>query len=138
MPVSFQDCWLAHRVSYGETDAMGVVYYAEYIHFFERARGELCRACGYPYAEMEKAGYMLPVREAQCRYRSPARYDDLVQIHVMIDEIRKASIVFRYKIYDETRTTLICEGMTHHAFVDRTGRPSAIPASILSHFEKQE
>ncbi|MBP3730541.1 MAG: acyl-CoA thioesterase [Mailhella sp.] len=127
MEGQYPDCWMSHRVSYGETDAMGVVYHAEYIHFFERSRGDLCRACGISYREIENAGFMLPVKEVQCLYRSPARYDDLVQIHVRVDEIRKASVRFRYEIFDESRTRLLCEGMTLHAFVNASGRPSAIP-----------
>ena len=138
MPQSYANCTLAHRVSYGETDAMGVVYYAEYIHYFERARGELCRSRGYPYSRMEEAGYMLPVREAQCRYYSPARYDDLIKIHVQIDEIRKASIVFSYKIYDEADEKLLCTGMTHHAFVNKSGRPVAVPENIREIFSQAE
>ena len=71
------DVWLAHRVSYGETDTMGYLYYAEYLHLFERSRSEYIREMGMSYAEVERLGIMLPVREAQCRYRRPARYDDL-------------------------------------------------------------
>jgi acyl-CoA thioester hydrolase len=126
MEESFAEVWLPHRVSYGETDAMGVVYHAEYIHFFERSRGELCRACGLGYTEVEKAGFMLPVKEVECRYRIPARYDDLLYIHARIVEWRKASMRFAYKIYDESRTKVMCEGMTLHAFVNREGRPVPI------------
>ncbi|MBQ3893248.1 MAG: acyl-CoA thioesterase [Desulfovibrio sp.] len=126
----YPECWLEHRVSYGETDAMGVVYHAEYIHFFERSRGELCRTCGLPYADIEAGGFMLPVKEVHCLYRSPARYDDLICIFVRVSEIRKASVRFEYAIYDASRTRLLCEGMTLHAFVDRSGRPVAIPGWI--------
>ena len=134
MKNEYTDCWLPHRVSYGETDAMGVVYHAEYIHFFERSRGELCRQCRIPYAQIESRGFMLPVKEVQCRYRAPARYDDLIQIHVHISEMRKASVRFAYKIYDEQRTSLLCEGMTLHAFVNRQGRPVAIPDWVIKAF----
>ena len=127
MEAQFAEAWLAHRVSYGETDAMGVVYHSEYIHFFERSRGELSRACGLSYNEIEKSGFMFPVKEVQCRYRIPARYDDLIQVHVRIVEWRKASVRFQYEIYDESRTKLLCEGMTLHACVNREGRPVAIP-----------
>ncbi len=127
MEKQYPECWLQHRVSYGETDAMGVVYHAEYIHFFERSRGELCRACGLSYAMIESRGYMLPVKEVHCLYRAPARYDDLIHIFVTISEMRKASVRFLYKIYDDSKTKILCEGMTLHAFVDRTGRPVAIP-----------
>ena len=76
--------WFTHRISYGETDTMGVLYYAEYLHIFERARSEFIRACGMSYRDVEEKDIILPVREAQCRYRSPARYDDLVQVHTAI------------------------------------------------------
>ncbi len=130
MEETFAEIWLPHYVSYGETDAMGVVYYAEYIHFFERARGAMCRACGLGYGKIEEAGFMLPVREAECRYRSPARYDDNVQIHARIVEWRRASVRFRYEIWNEDRTKLLCEGMTLHAVVNREGRPVAVPEWI--------
>ena len=122
------EVWLAHRVSYGETDAMGVVYHAEYIHFFERSRGELCRVNGLGYNDVEAAGFMLPVKEVECRYRIPARYDDLLWIHARISEWRRASMRFEYQIFDESRTKVMCEGMTLHACVNREGRPVAIPA----------
>jgi len=127
MEENFTETWLAHRVSYGETDAMGIVYHSEYIHFFERSRGELSRNRGLSYVEVEKAGFLLPVKEVQCRYRVPARYDDLIWIHPRIVEWRRASVRFQYEIYDESRTTLLCEGMSLHACTDRTGRPVAIP-----------
>ena len=121
------EIWLAHRVSYGETDAMGVVYHAEYIHFFERSRGELCRENGLGYKEVVARGIMLPVKEVECRYRIPARYDDLLWIHARITEWRRASMRFEYKIYDESRTKVMCEGSTLHACVNREGRPVPMP-----------
>ena len=130
MEETFAEIWLPHYVSYGETDAMGVVYYAEYILCFDRARGAMCRACGLGYGKIEEAGYMLPVREVECRYRSPAHYDDNVQIRARIVEWRRASVRFRYEIYNEDRTKLLCEGMTLHAVVSREGRPVAVPAWI--------
>lgn len=138
MATEYADVWLPHRVSYGETDAMQVVYHAEYIHFFERSRGELCRVCGLSYAEIEKAGFMLPVKEVQCRYRSPARYDDAIFIHAMISEIRRASIRFEYEIWDEGKKTLLCTGMSLHAFTDRNVRPVAIPGWIKESFLRQK
>lgn len=127
MEFPFPDAWLAHRVSYGETDAMGVLYYAEYIHIFERARGEFSRARGMGYNSIEQRGILLPVREVSCRYRSPARYDDLLQVRVAISEWGRASVRFVYALYDEERTRLLAEGMTQHAVVNREGRPVAVP-----------
>lgn len=119
--------WLAHRVSYGETDAMGVMYYAEYLHLFERGRSEWIRACGHSYAAIEAQGIYLPVREAQCRYRAPARYDELIWLETWLDAQGRASLTFAYRLMDETKTRLLAQGSTQHAVVDSRGKPVAIP-----------
>lgn len=119
--------WMQHRVSYGETDTMGVLYYAEYLHIFERSRNSLIRAYGFSYTEVEKRGLFLPVREASCRYRSPARYDDLLNLHVTVAQWRRASLLFNYTVYDESREKLLAEGSTWHACVDGDGKPIRVP-----------
>jgi len=73
-----------YRVPYADTDQMGVVYYGNYLTFFERARNELMRACGFTYRECEASGFMLPVIHAEVDYRSPARYDDLLEISAFV------------------------------------------------------
>ena len=122
------ETWYPHRVSYGETDAMSVLYYAEYMHLFERARSAYIRERGISYAEVEKRGLFLPVREAQCRYRHPARYDELLWIRTGISEWGRASMTFIYTLYDEEKTRTLATGMTQHACVDATGRP--VPAPV--------
>lgn len=126
------DVWLAHRVSYGETDTMGVLYYAEYLHLFERARSEYIRAGGMSYVKVEQRGIFLPVREAQCRYRSSARYDDLVWIRTGIVEWRRASLRFVYELWNEDKTRLLATGMTQHAVVNGEGKPVAVPDWLRS------
>lgn len=121
------EVWYQHRVSYGETDTMGVLYYAEYLHIFERGRNAFIRAFGLSYLDVEKRGMYLPVREAQCRYRSPARYDDLLHLRTIITDWRRASLVFRYEMYNEDRSLLLAEGFTQHACVDGTGKPMGVP-----------
>ncbi|MBO4369096.1 MAG: acyl-CoA thioesterase [Desulfovibrio sp.] len=121
------DIWLPHRVSYGETDTMGFLYYAEYLHLFERARSAYIRQCGMSYAAIEEKGILLPVREASVRYRSPAHYDDLVMIRIGISEWGRASVRFVYEIRDELKEKLMAEGMTQHAIINREGRPLAVP-----------
>ena len=119
--------WHSHRVSYGETDTMGVLYYAEYLHIFERARSTYIRESGMSYVEVEKNGLYLPVREASCRYRAPARYDDLLMVHAWISEWRRVSITFSYKIFNEDKKLLLANGMTQHACVNPEGRPVQAP-----------
>lgn len=130
------EAWMQHRVSYGETDTMGVLYYAEYLHIFERARNALIRAYGLSYNDVEKRGLYLPVREASCRYRSPARYDDLLNVHVVVIEWRRASLIFQYEIYDEGRTCLIAGGSTQHACIDGRGKPVKVPGWFRDGFRK--
>lgn len=121
------EVWHPHRVSYGETDMMGVLYYAEYMHIFERARSALIREHGMSYGEVEQRGVYLPVREACCRYRSPARYDDLLLVRTWISEWRKASVTFSYELYREDKTTLLATASTQHACVNPQGKPVAVP-----------
>ena len=121
------DCWLSHRISYGETDSMSVLYYAEYLHLFERSRSEFIRTYGMSYKDVEANGIFLPVREASCRYRSPARYDDLVHIHTGIMKWGRASMNFVYEIWNEDKTRLLAEGMTVHAVVNKEGKPCPVP-----------
>ncbi|MDO5536775.1 MAG: thioesterase family protein [Desulfovibrionaceae bacterium] len=119
--------WIGHRISYGETDAMGIVYYAEYLHIFERARDAYIRASGFSYNEVEARGIYLPVREVQCRYRSPARFDDVVHCRVAIAEWGRASLTFEYEMTSEARDRVLVTGMTQHASADKNGRPVRMP-----------
>jgi acyl-CoA thioester hydrolase len=119
--------WMEHRVSYGETDTMGVLYYAEYLHIFERGRSAFIRSCGISYTDVEKRGLFLPVREAKCRYRAPARYDDLLHLCTILTEWGRASLTFQYLLYDENRSRLLAEGSTRHACADGGGKPVAVP-----------
>jgi len=116
-------------VSYGETDAMGVVYYGNYAHWFERARGQFLRERGLSYAEVERRGVMLPVREMAVRYLAPARYDELVSVRAGISLWGRASVTFAYQVYGPPDCTRpLCLGTTQHACVDASGRPMAVPA----------
>jgi acyl-CoA thioester hydrolase len=116
-----------HRVSYGEADCMGVLYYAEYLHIFERARTAFTHACGLSYRNVEQRGIYLPVREALCRYRNPARYDDLLTVGCRVAKPRRASFTFVYRVVDESRALLLAEGSTEHACTDARGKPVAAP-----------
>jgi len=120
-------CWLSHRVSYGETDAMGVVYYANYLHLFERGRSELIRTLGFSYSVVEERGIFLPVREASCRYLAPARYDDVIHIRTGLAGQSRASLNFAYEITDEKRAHVLTRGTTQHAVVNAQGRPVRVP-----------
>ncbi len=118
------------RVIYGDTDQMGVVYYANYLRFFEAGRNEFIRARGMRYRDFEvDHGLRLPVTEAQVSYRAPARYDDLITVETSLAQVRRASARFGYRILrgDEVLAT----GATVHACVDLEGRVQRMPRALV-------
>ena len=119
------------RVIYGDTDQMGVVYYANYFRYFEFARSEYFRARGGSYTEVEKDGFMLPVIEATCSYRAPARYDDVLVVKVWIEHLKRASLRFQYEVRREGDPAVLVEGHTVHACINREGRPTAMPEALV-------
>lgn len=127
---------LTHRVIYGDTDAGGVVYNANFLRYFEKGRTELMREWVCSYREIEALGLILPVTECFARYKSPAFYDDLLEIETSIAELRKFSCRFHYRITrkDDHRSkpTLIVKGYTIHAAVTREGKLTRLPESIMS------
>jgi len=118
------------RVRYAETDQMGYVYYGNYATYYEVARVETLRNLGFSYKILEEQGVMMPVAENKSKYIRPAKYDDLLTIKVIVDEMPKMRITFKYEVYNEQKK-LINLGETVLAFVDmKNGRPCAAPESI--------
>jgi acyl-CoA thioester hydrolase len=124
------------RVIYGDTDQMGVVYYANYLRFFEAGRNELCRVCDIPYRELEDRGYMLPVTEVAARYRRPARYDDLVIVETTLGRLGRAQLRFEYQVRREADGELLCTGHTVHACLGEGGRPTRLPRDLVERFQQ--
>ncbi len=118
------------RVLYADTDQMGVVNNAVYLRWFEIGRAEWIRARGQSYKEIEKTGFKMPVVEAHLRYREPALYDDLVDIEVETDDLRAASVRFKYAL--KRAGVVLCEGYTMHACLSAGGRVARFPDSILA------
>ena len=115
------------RVIYGDTDQMGVVYYANYLRYFEFARSEFLRAHGRSYREMEAEGFGLPVVEATCRYLAPARYEDLLLVGIEVPAVTRVTLSFRYQVTREGEPGVLCSGSTVHACLGKTGRPARLP-----------
>jgi acyl-CoA thioester hydrolase len=113
------------RIIFGDTDQMGVVYYANYLRFFESARSAYWRALGRSYKDLEAWGIALPVVEAHCAYRRPARYEDLLEVDVEVSELRSASLRFAYSIHRGPE--LLADGWTRHAVIGTDGKPRAMP-----------
>jgi len=126
---------ITYRVIYGDTDQMGVVYYANYLRWFESGRGELLRASGIPYATIEQRGMHFPVAEVSCRYFRPARYDDLIIIETRINSVSRASLTFTYRIMRQAEAGLLASGSTKHACVDDQGRIMRIQKDLMRALE---
>jgi acyl-CoA thioester hydrolase len=119
-------------VRYAETDKMGVVYYANYLVWFEVGRTDLLRHAGWSYRDMEVDGFSLPVIEAHCEYKQPARYDDDLEVRTGGDLISPIRVQFTYEIVRPGDKALLAIGHTVHASLDRTGRPRRLPDRIRS------
>ena len=127
---------MKHQVTviFGDTDQMGVVYYANYLRFFESARAAYWRGLGKSYKDLEEAQIALPVIEAHCAYKKPAHYEDLLEVDVEVGELRAASLRFVYVI--RRGVEVLAEGSTRHAVIGPTGRPRALPDEFRDLLEK--
>lgn len=114
------------RVRYAETDQMGYVYYGNYATYYEVARAESLRSLGLSYKEVEESGVIMPVLRNSSLYIKPARYDDLLDIRVILKSLPQARITFHYEIYNSA--TLIHSGETTLVFVNKeTFKPCKVP-----------
>lgn len=116
------------RVPYADVDRMGVVYYANYLVYFERGRTELLRENKIPYRELEETGIMLPVIESHCVYLKPAKYDDILTIISRISDTKAARIQISCDIY--RNNDLLVQGYTWHACMNMEGKPCRLPERL--------
>ena len=123
---------LDYRVPYADTDQMGVVYYGNYFTLFERARNELMRACGYTYKDCEAEGFLLPVLHAEADYKSPARYDDLLEVSAWVRLQRGIRLEIACEVRRKGEDRLLVSGFTRHAFVStKHFRPCPPPQRFI-------
>ncbi len=120
------------RVRYEETDNMGIVYYANYLVWFEVARTEYLRSLGVSYREIEEKGGYLMVASASCKYMAPARYDDIVRIQSWIPDVKSSSLRFEYKLFIKDK--LIATGESVHVFTDKSAKPKRLPPELKGLF----
>ena len=120
------------RIIFGDTDQMGIVYYANYLRFFEGARAAYWRALGRSYKDLEAAQVAMPVVEAHCNYKRSAFYEDVLAIETEVTEMRAASLVFGYTVRRRTGSddVVLADGFTRHAITGPSGKPRAIPDFI--------
>ncbi len=113
---------------------MGVVYYANYLVWFEVARTDLLRSTGWSYREMEAEGFSLPVIESHCEYRSSAKYDDEIDVRTSGTIVSPVRVQFDYDVVRIGDDILLATGHTVHAVLDRAGRPRRLPSRARAIF----
>ena len=116
------------RVIFGDTDQMGVVYYGNYMRFFESARAAYWRGLGRSYQDLVDWGVAMPVVEAHCNYQRPAHYEDVIVVETRVSEVRAASLRFAYVVRRGELT--LADGYTRHAVIDTKGKPRALPDAL--------
>lgn len=123
-------------VRYAETDQMGIVYYANYLVWFEVGRVAWCRAKGFQYAEMEaKEKRLMVVAEAGCRYKSPARFGEDIVVRTSLAKANDRVIRYRYEVRGKDTGQLLATGETAHIVTDPDFRPARLPDSYRRYFD---
>jgi acyl-CoA thioester hydrolase len=122
------------RVRYHETDKMGVVNHISHFRWFEVGRAELLRSLKMSMLTLEKAGCFLVLKEAKCEYKSPAWYDDLIQITTKVAEVRDKGVKFQYII--ARGEMKLAEGYTIHVCTDGAGKVKPFPTRFLKVFQE--
>jgi len=123
------------RVRYAETDQMAVVYHSNYIIWFEVGRVEMLRQLGFNYREMEQQDDThIVVVDARCRYKMPARYDDVICVRTRLANVRESLLRFEYQILRDSDQVLLAEGETVHLVVGADMKRVPLPKKYLDSF----
>ena len=115
------------HVRYAETDAMGVVHHSAYLVYFEEGRSQLVRDLGSNYADLEAAGYRMPVTEIGVRYVGSLSYGEKVKVHTCIEENLSRQITFSYEVFNPDTDEKLVSGFTKHIWTDKTGKVTRMP-----------
>lgn len=124
------------RVKYKDTDRMGVVYYGNYLTYFEVGRTELMRDLGFPYSELEAEGYTLVVTETAIKYHANVGYDSIITVKTAITDVRKVRVRFNYEIVSADNSLLV-SGHTVHACLDSDQKPVRLPSNMKEKMEEK-
>ena len=120
------------RVRYAETDQMGRAHHMQYLAWFELGRTDLLRAAGAAYSEIERQGVMLPVANVEVEYLSGAGYDELVEVHTRVTEVRSRTVTFSYEASRAETGEVLATGSTRLVCTDANGKPRRIPPHLVT------
>lgn len=120
----------AFTVRYAETDQMGIAHHSNYPIWFEVGRTDFLKQIGASYSTIESIGVLLPLYEMNCRFISPAKYEDDLLIITKIEDVSRVRLGFSYEILNTKSKTFIAKGETMHAWTDKLLRPINSESSI--------
>ena len=118
-------------IFYEDTDCGGVVYYANYLKYFERARTELLETLQFPLLKLMEEGYIFTVVQCVIIYRSPARYRDILRIETELTEVTRTVLTFTYRIYEKITGRLVVDGLTKLVCVGLNGKVKRLPRETV-------
>jgi acyl-CoA thioester hydrolase len=118
------------RVAFADTDAMGIVHHSNYLRYFEVARVGWLRLKGHDYRDWQKAGRHMPLVESHCRYKKPARFDDVLEINVK-PRIEGVRVIFDYAVKNKATQELLSEGYTIHVAVNEQMKLIDLPIEFI-------
>lgn len=124
------------KVEYYETDKMGIVHHANYLHWFEEARTFALAEMGLEYKSFEDMGIMMPVLAVDCKYKTGAKYGDRVLVDVNVEKFNGVKMKFSYKITDSETGVLRVTGSSEHCFVDNDFKPLSLKKSYPAIYNK--
>jgi len=113
-------------VQYYETDQMGVVHHSNYIRWFEESRVDMMEKMGYSYKMAEESGLMIPVIGISCKYKSPAKFGDIVKIIPKVSVLRPVKMTINYQVFNDSTGVLLAEGESNHCFVGMDFKPVSL------------
>lgn len=119
------------KIYYEDTDCGGVVYYANYLRYMERARTEYLASRGYSVKKLMDEGTIFMVLRAEIDYRAPARYGDTLEIETWVSDISRVTMVFNHAMKEKTSGRLIVQCKAKVVYVDKDGKPKRLPAEYM-------
>ena len=120
-----------HKTQYYETDQMGIIHHANYLHWFEEARTDLMAQMGMGYETMEEQGIICPVLSVHCEYKSMARFGETVQVLVNLKEYNGIRMTLEYTVLDKKSGQVRSVGESRHCFLTRDGKPVSLKRNYI-------
>ena len=128
----YQEFKVRTKVRYSETDQMGVVYYANYLVWFELGRSSVMDQLGFPYDKLEEHGFILPAVRSEARYLASAHYNEEIEIVSWVSELKNVTITFGHRVIRVSDSVLLATGSTKHAVLSKDRKIIALPAALAA------